>query len=1276
MGRIILKIAKYGILAVILITALLALGSQTRLFKNWLANRLEQLARSNLNAELQLGRISGNLISNIKIDDILLMTQEDTVLYLERLVLQLRPKALLQKRIVFRVVAIDSPLVKLVQSPQRTWNVAGLAPTEPEPAAKDEPFAWQIELDQIQIRGGSIAIQPIEPVPGMPDRIRGIQARLGLRYQDGELRAQLSDLRFELVKPHLTIRQIRCRLRFVQDRLEVPEFSLRTESSRMSGRGAVVFAQKPQFRLEIEATPLDLAELRPFFPELTLRTRPRVAAKLQLAGDTLRWHTTVNLDTSRVTFDGTMNLADSLFAYAGRIELREFRARAWLPELPIDARVNADIELAGRGFDPSTADLDIKMNLRHSQIGQRRISKARIAARLHNNAVLSEIALAGPFGRMVLKAKAQELMPSPAFLLQADFQKLDMHEILQSNSLASSLNGHLVFSGKWSEIDRLSGYLKLNLQPSSVNGLGLDTLFCSAKLQNNEVFIDSLHVNSPIGMLFLAGKMGLEAENDLRFYGELRDLRWARNQLGVDTLQARGFIRGRIHGPADSLAARLDYRFHPLHYNALAVDTLWGQFRGVMIGDSLLGRNQAELRRIRMAGVPLDSARFEAKLHASGGEAMLQFWHPDSILGGVQARLRFDQIATVVIPRAWLQFRQQRWQANNGDMRIEFGDDFYRLQNVHLSSGDQMLRADGVLRLNGEEDLTIDIARLDLATWLKLLRPDADIGGVLNGQIHIGGTAQTPLIDGRLALEQGWFIEFAYDHWLWDIRYRDGRLGWTFNLQRDRDKSLTGEGYLPVNLSLENDGPWLQYDRPIRIQVATGGLDLSFLQAFTSDVRKIRGSFVCDVKIENTLRDPRPLGFLRIINGGFQIPKLGVDYRDFQLVMTVDSSKINLIQCDLASGKGSLEVSGFAEYEREGLQARLKNAELLFAAKRFQVTRHRNIEGVIDGQARLYGDLAEPRFEGTVRVLRSRVYLPAFEESEYLMEETPNLLLSMLQKEASKEETAPVIAGISGEQYLDNLRGSLKIEFPRNTWLRDPEMNVEIEGELDIVKSGPEFEHFGEIRVVRGTYDLYGRRFQIEKGVFNFEGGLEFNPRIEIEARHVFRDVQRQKRKLKLYITGLLFQPKLRFELDGYEIEERDAIAYLLFHRSFYDLTQGERTQLSQENGLLNASTATNILAGLVASQLSRALGRQLNLDVIDLQGEDDWRQATIILGKYLTNDLFISYQRQLQLGQSEEIVPETVILEYEITPFLLLQLTKGDRKSTGFDLIWKIEKR
>jgi len=122
-------------------------------------------------------------------------------------------------------------------------------------------------------------------------------------------------------------------------------------------------------------------------------------------------------------------------------------------------------------------------------------------------------------------------------------------------------------------------------------------------------------------------------------------------------------------------------------------------------------------------------------------------------------------------------------------------------------------------------------------------------------------------------------------------------------------------------------------------------------------------------------------------------------------------------------------------------------------------------------------------------------------------------------------------------------------------------------------------------------------------------------------------------------------------------------------------LSFGEKSQLAQNEGLVSTAKLEQLLTSRLTGELTNKIQKKLNLDVIEFKGDSNWRQASIILGKYITNDLFLSYKRDFHLGCSHEMVPEEISLEYEINKYLYLQATKGDDKTTGFDIFWKFEK-
>ena len=82
--------------------------------------------------------------------------------------------------------------------------------------------------------------------------------------------------------------------------------------------------------------------------------------------------------------------------------------------------------------------------------------------------------------------------------------------------------------------------------------------------------------------------------------------------------------------------------------------------------------------------------------------------------------------------------------------------------------------------------------------------------------------------------------------------------------------------------------------------------------------------------------------------------------------------------------------------------------------------------------------------------------------------------------------------------------------------------------------------------------------------------------------------------------------------------------------------------------------------------------GDALGLDVIEIDGSESWKQATLTAGKYLTDDLYVSYERDIGSSETNEVDPRIVTMEYQLTKFLFFQLVEGNDKTTGFDAIIK----
>jgi translocation and assembly module TamB len=254
------------------------------------------------------------------------------------------------------------------------------------------------------------------------------------------------------------------------------------------------------------------------------------------------------------------------------------------------------------------------------------------------------------------------------------------------------------------------------------------------------------------------------------------------------------------------------------------------------------------------------------------------------------------------------------------------------------------------------------------------------------------------------------------------------------------------------------------------------------------------------------------------------------------------------------------------------------------------------------------------------------------------------------------------------------LRGEIKIKIPRNTWIRGPELNAEIEGALDFNQEGAQqFSLFGPLNIIRGNYELFGKRFDISSGQIIFQGD-PYSPQFALEAKHVFRAPggDREKKSVEVKISGSLTNPQIQFLRGGEPLDEKNALANLLFGVDFDQLfySQGKEieTELGKSGDNYAAAAAKGLISGLVSHELAKSLGRSLNLDVIEFQGAGDFSQTSVLVGKYITNDLFISF--------SQEPEGRVVSLELELFKFLFLQAAHGgeENRKTGFDFIWKVD--
>ena len=255
----------------------------------------------------------------------------------------------------------------------------------------------------------------------------------------------------------------------------------------------------------------------------------------------------------------------------------------------------------------------------------------------------------------------------------------------------------------------------------------------------------------------------------------------------------------------------------------------------------------------------------------------------------------------------------------------------------------------------------------------------------------------------------------------------------------------------------------------------------------------------------------------------------------------------------------------------------------------------------------------------------------------------------------------------SGTDFYRNMIGETTLQIPGNTWIRGKDMNFELDGNLRLIKSTENLDLFGNLNVKRGFYKIYGKNFTFNRGTLTFTGGKEINPQLNFAVNYRFRDMEKELRKLNLIITGRLNEPELEFFLDDERIEEKDAIAYVIFGKSINQLSESQLNKLSG-----NDNFALNLALDQLSDILKETFQLSARLDVIEISGSDNWKNNSVTLGKYITNKLYLSYEQSFSLDKKSKFMDsEKLMLEYQLMRNIILKATNQNTNS-GFDLIFK----
>lgn len=445
----------------------------------------------------------------------------------------------------------------------------------------------------------------------------------------------------------------------------------------------------------------------------------------------------------------------------------------------------------------------------------------------------------------------------------------------------------------------------------------------------------------------------------------------------------------------------------------------------------------------------------------------------------------------------------------------------------------------------------------------------------------------------------------------------------------------------------------IQGKQPLQGEFKVHFPDLAQLPRLVNQVENVRGQVNLDVALNGTLATPQIQGQIRIQEAALDLPDLGLEMKNFNLLVKNQAAETLQLQASLNSGKtGQLNLQG------EMLSALNPNwqANLTISGKDFEAINTPIAWALISPDLKV--QLLAGRIDVTGEVTVPQALItPSKTENTAIMISKDLIKMNPHDSEAPKESTPAKELAISSR---------VKVILGDKVSFKGAGFKSRIEGAL-VASNQPGKTTIGngELKIVEGSYKAYGQNLQIDQGRITFTGGSIENPGLDIKAYRRIKNAGKNYRQLDIsdddvvagvYIQGTAQSPRLTlFSIPS--LDESNTLSYIILGKPAAQATE------SEGNALFKAATALSLKEG---DSLTQKIGQQVGFDEVGISSEGGVEEAALVVGKYLTPGLYVSYGVGLFDGSN------ILRMRYELTGRLTVETETGTQSGVDLRYTWE----
>lgn len=469
----------------------------------------------------------------------------------------------------------------------------------------------------------------------------------------------------------------------------------------------------------------------------------------------------------------------------------------------------------------------------------------------------------------------------------------------------------------------------------------------------------------------------------------------------------------------------------------------------------------------------------------------------------------------------------------------------------------------------------------------------------------------------------------------------NGRLEATLSAQGLGAKPLAASAGVPVIFSLSPFAFALNEGAPLAARL-DGPVDLARVASFAAlDGIQLRGVLQLALNVGGTLTGPQLGGTMALADGSVQEVTSGLSLQSLTLRARGAGNRLYI---DEFSGTdptgGKLAASGSLGLPPGG--GLTYDVALNAAAAR--VLQNELGTVVISGAVAATGALDQAAVHGKLTVDRADILIP---------DQTGGPAVPVISV-TEVNRTGGVVAERRPPGPPFALSFDVATDIPSRFFVRGRGLDSEWGGALQLKGDLADPQVLGELKVLRGIFDLLDRRFTISRGTVEFVGTRPPVPMIDLEASAKTVDVT-----VTVTLKGPAANPKLTLSSDP-TLPQDEILSRLLFGTSVARVTPVQ--------GLRLAAAAQQLQGGGLVSDTLTTLRRAAGLDTLDVQSGESAQESTARAGKYISDNVYLEVQRGVADGSGKASV------RVDLTPQLSVGTSVNEQSQTGVGLQWKYD--